>query len=275
MQMYIMVIGAHPDDAEFSCGGTMIKFRRRGDVVKAVSVTNGNKGHFADEYKVDPGKLAARRISEARKAAETIGAEFETLDVNDGEVYVTKELTERIVRLIRSFGPEGEGPDLVIINRPVDYHRDHRYTSQLVLDATYMLTVPLFCPDTPHLRRMPIFAYWWDRFEEIKPFRPDIVVPIDDVIEHKIDMLMAHESQVFEWLPYNSGRLDQVPSDPEGRREFLARSVRSRGERVKDGCRERIRELFGDREIKYAEAFQISQYGRQPSEEELRELFPI
>lgn len=273
--MYVMVIGAHPDDAEFSCGGTMIKFIKRGDKVKAISVTNGNKGHFADEYKAYPSKLAARRIAEAQKAAETIGAEFETLEVNDGEVYVTKELTEKVVRLIRSFGPRGEGPDLVIINRPVDYHRDHRYTSQLVLDATYMLTVPLFCPDTPHLRRMPVFAYWWDRFEEIRPFRPDVVVPIDDVIEHKIDMLMAHESQVFEWLPYNSGRLDQVPSDPEERREFLARSVRSRGERIRNGCRERIRELFGDREIRYAEAFQISQYGRQPSEEELKGLFPI
>jgi LmbE family N-acetylglucosaminyl deacetylase len=273
--MYVMIIGAHPDDAEFSTGGTMIRFRRRGDIVKAVSVTNGNRGHFADEYRSDPSRLARRRIAEAKRAAEMIGAEFDTLDVNDGEVYVTKELTEKIVRVIRSFGPEGEGPDLVIVNRPVDYHRDHRYTSQLVLDATYMLTVPLFCPDTPHLKRMPVFAYWWDRFEEIKPFRPDVVVPIDDVIEQKIDMVMAHESQVFEWLPYNAGRLDEVPDDPEARRDFLARGIRSRGERVRNSCLKRIKELFGDREIKYAEAFQISQYGRQPDEEELKGMFPI
>jgi len=268
--MKVMIIGAHPDDWEFSCGGTAIKFAKRGDEVVAVSVTNGNKGHFCEEYKSYPSKLAARRMEEARRAAEMIGATFETLDVDDGEVYVTKELTEKMARLIRK-----HRPDLIITNRPVDYHRDHRYTAQLILDVAYMLTVPLFCPDTPHLERMPVIAYWWDRFEEIKPFRADVVVAIDDVIEGKIDLLMAHESQVFEWLPYNAGELESVPSDEAGRREFLARRIKGRAEAVRKSCEERIKELFGEADFLYAEAFQISQYGRQPDPEELKGLFPV
>lgn len=270
LNMKAMIIGAHPDDWEFSCGGTAIKFAQRGDVVVAVSVTNGNKGHFSDEYKSYPSKLAARRMEEAKKAAEMIGAIFETLDVDDGEVYITKELTERMVRLIRK-----HKPDLLITNRPVDYHRDHRYTAQLILDAAYMLTVPLFCPDTPHLERMPVIAYWWDRFEEIKPFRADVVVPIDDVIDKKVDLLMAHESQVFEWLPYNTGELENIPSDRADRRKFLARKIEGRAETVRRSCERKIKRLFGENDFHYVEAFQISQYGRQPDPEELSMLFPI
>src|SRR5205823_1687510 len=142
-----------------------------------------------------------------------IGASYETLGVHDGEVYVDLPTTNAMVRCIRSFGEPGRGPDLVLLNRPVDYHRDHRYTSQLVLDATYMLTVPLMCPDTRHLDRMPVFAYWFDRFTEGGTFRPDVAVPIDAVMEEKVSMALAHESQLFEWLPSNAGTTAGVPQD--------------------------------------------------------------
>src|SRR2546423_15406098 len=191
---YILCIGAHPDDNEGSVGGTAARFRIRGDAVKLVSVTDGSKGHFAPEYIHDPDALASRRAEEARAAAAVIGAEYESMRIPDGEVYVTQSATEEMIRLIRSFGPPGHGPDLVLLNRPSDYHRDHRYTAQLVLDATYMLTVPPMCPDTRHLDRMPVFAYWQDDFTEGSPFRADVVVPIDDTIEQKIDMVCAHAS---------------------------------------------------------------------------------
>src|SRR5579871_2651627 len=206
MPRYILCIGAHPDDNEGSVGGTAALFRRRGDQVKFVSVTDGSKGHYTPEYIADPDSLARRRYHEATAAAAAIGAEYETMRIPDGEVYVTPANTEEMVRLIRSFGPPGHGPDLVLLNRPNDYHRDHRYAAQLVLDATYMLTVPPMCPDTRHLDRMPVFAYWYDDFRDLIAFRPDVVVPIDDVIEQKIDMAAAHISQVFEWLLYNGGR---------------------------------------------------------------------
>ena len=272
---HILCIGAHPDDNEFSVGGTAALFRRRGDAVRFVSVTNGDKGHYYDEYKADPSKLAARRLVEAQNAVAVIGAGYETLDVHDGEVYVDLPTTEAMVRCLRGFGEPGRGPDLVLFNRPVDYHRDHRYTAQLVLDATYMLTVPLMCPDTRHLDRMPVFAYWYDDFRDLIPFRADIAVPIDSVIEQKIDMAAAHISQMFEWLPYNAGTLDQVPGDPAGRRAFLAKHIYARGEHRRKNVAAALEKWIGPNETRYAEAFQICEYGRVPDETELRELFPL
>ena len=274
---HILCIGAHPDDNEISIGGTAARFRARGDEVRFVSVTNGDKGHHFDEYKANPNALAARRLTEAQNAAAVIGASYQTLGVHDGEVYVDLPTTEAMVRCLRSFGEPGQGPDLVLLNRPVDYHRDHRYTAQLVLDATYMLTVPLMCPDTRHLDRMPVFAYWYDDFRDLVPFRADIAVPIDDVIEQKIDMVCAHVSQVFEWLPYNAGNLEQVPpeSDPAARREMIAQYIRAQGEHRRNNVSATLDKLFGSYQAKYAEAFQICEYGRVPDEAELRDLFPL
>jgi LmbE family N-acetylglucosaminyl deacetylase len=267
----ILFIGAHPDDDDLSAGGLAALCRQRGDEVLFVSVTNGDKGHFAPEYIADPAALARRRMAEGEAAVAVIGARFATLGARDGEVYVTPERTEAMVRIIRGFGPPGQGPDLVLLNRPNDYHRDHRYSAQLVLDATYMLTVPMFCPDTRHLDRMPVFAYWFDRFTEGGTFRPDVVVPIDRVMDDKVAMALAHESQLFEWLPFNAGTSDSVPTAPAERRDFVTRRVRERAERVRDGCYPRG-QAPGD--FRYAEAFQISEYGRRPSPEELGELFP-
>jgi LmbE family N-acetylglucosaminyl deacetylase len=265
----ILFIGAHPDDCDFSCGGTAALMASRGDAVRFVSITNGDRGHFAPEYVADRELLAARRREEGRRAAAVIGADFATLNVHDGDIYVTPELTEAMIRLIRSWGEPGRGPDLVLLNRPNDYHRDHRYAAQLVLDTTYVLTVPLMCPDTPHLARMPVFAYWYDRFQEGGPFRADVVVPIDSVMDAKITLGMEHASQLYEWLPYNSGTLDQVPEEPAARREFARRRFEARAAAVREHC---APPTAGSR---FAEAFQISEYGRQPSAGELRELFPV
>lgn len=273
---HILCIGAHPDDNEFSVGGTAALFRKRGDAVHFVSVTNGDKGHYYNEYIKHPTFLAERRLHEARAGAGTIGASYETLGVHDGEVYVDKATTEAVVRCIRNFGEPGKGPDLVLFNRPQDYHRDHRYASQLVLDATYMLTVPTMCPDTRHLDRMPVFAYWYDDFSEVTPFRADVVVPIDSVMDVKTEMLCAHVSQVFEWLPYNAGVLDKVPpkSDPEGRKRMVADWLEKRGSLRCERTNETLQKQ-GGADAQYVEAFQICQYGRVPSAEEALALFPI
>jgi LmbE family N-acetylglucosaminyl deacetylase len=273
--MHILLIGAHPDDCDFACGGTAALCAQRGDRVKFVAVTNGDRGHFAPEYARDRSRLAARRMVEAQRAVELFGGEFECMNVHDGDVYVTPEATDRMVRLIRSFGPAGQGPDLVLLNRPNDYHRDHRYTAQLVLDATFMLTVPLMTPEVRHLDRMPVFAYWFDRFVEGGgAFRPDVVVPIDSVIDTKVKMMAAHESQTFEWLPYNVGTLEHVPPDPEGRAQFAKEWMETRCRYVTDSCRELSLGSVPAGST-YAEAFQISEYGRQPPQDEVSRLFPL
>src|SRR5690242_7167368 len=99
--------------------------RRRSDRVKFVSVTDGSRGHYLPEYLEHPERLVRRRREEAQAATRPLGIEYECMGVPDGEVYVTPELTQAMTRLIRR-----ERPDLVLTNRPNDYHRDHRYTAR-------------------------------------------------------------------------------------------------------------------------------------------------
>ncbi|MER3474983.1 MAG: GlcNAc-PI de-N-acetylase [Armatimonadota bacterium] len=269
---YILCIGAHPDDVELSIGGTVTLMRKRGDVVRFLSMTDGSKGHYRQEYVQNPRLLVERRMAEAQRAAAMAGAEFHCLGAPDGGVIVNHETTSSMIRAIRSFGEQGKGPDLILVNRLNDYHRDHRVTAQLVLDSVYLLTVPTICPEIPPLRRMPVVMYWHDDFTEPVPFRADVVVSIDTAIETKIDMLCAHESQFAEWIPYTMGMPD-LPLTPEKMREWVtawmhrdARSARIAGERG----RPRIAPAGA---YEFAEAFQVSEYGTRPTDEWLGEMF--
>jgi len=103
------------------------------------------------------------------------------------------------------------------------------------------------------------------------------VVSIDDVIEKKIDMLDAHVSQFYEWLPWTMGRLEQVPKDPAERKKWLRTRMSSVSKNVKAEWREPLEKRYGAQagKIQHAEAFEITEYGTQPSEEEIRRLFPF
>src|SRR5690606_25337429 len=113
--------------------------------------------------------------AEARAAGAVIGAEYEVLDNPDGGLLPTLEARGQLIRLIRNFNP-----DLILTHRPIDYHPDHRYTSVLVQDAAYMITVPAVCPDTPHLERNPVILYLSDDFRKPAPFTADVVVDIGE-----------------------------------------------------------------------------------------------
>jgi LmbE family N-acetylglucosaminyl deacetylase len=267
-KLRIVVFGAHPDDAD-KVGGTMAKFVAMGHQVRLVSMTNGNAGHFS----MGGGPLARRRYAESQCAGRAIGAEYVVLDNDDGKLMPTLENREEVIRQIREFRA-----DIVISPRPNDYHPDHRNTGLLVQDAAYMVTVPNIVPLTPHLQKNPVFLYLSDRFTEPSPFVPDIAVGIDDVIEKKIDMYHCHQSQMYEWLPYNQGILDQVPSDTSRRREWMAQTRGFRSSEPGDTYRQLLIQLYGQRvgsQVRQAEAFQVSEYGTQPSREELKRLFPF
>jgi LmbE family N-acetylglucosaminyl deacetylase len=267
-QFRIIVFGAHPDDPE-KVGGTMAKFIEQGHVVRLVSLTNGNAGHF----EMGGGVLAQRRYQETQCAGRVIGAEYVVLDNDDGKLMPTLENREEVIRQIREFQA-----DIVISPRPNDYHPDHRNTGLLVRDAAYMVTVPNIAASVPHLMKNPVFMYMWDRFTEPSPFVPDIVVAIDDVVEKKIDMYHCHVSQMYEWLPYNMGILDAVPGDPSERREWLAQMRGFRSSQPGDTYRELLTQLYGQQggsQVRQAEAFEVSEYGAQPSLEELKKLFPF
>src|SRR6516165_2213916 len=205
----ILVLGAHPDDADIKTGGCCARWARLGHVVKLVSVTDGGAGHQTQRRP----ELAERRRAEARAAGEVIGASYEVLEFPDGALLPGLEPRYRLIRLIRSFRP-----DLILTHRPNDYHPDHRYTSILVQDAAYMVTVPPVCPDTPHLPRDLVILYLSDDFKKPSAFSPDVVVDIGDEMATLIDMLHCHPSQFYEWLPFNTGTLAQVPGDAAARR---------------------------------------------------------
>ncbi len=268
-QIRILVFGAHPDDCDIKAGGIAALYVNQGHLVKFISVTNGDAGH----HTMGGSPLAQRRNAEAQAAAKVIGIAYELFDNHDGTLMPTLENRLQVIRAIRDFKP-----DLIMTHRPNDYHPDHRYTSILVQDAAYMVTVPNICALTPHLEKNPVIVYLSDNFQKPYPFSPDVVVAIDDVIEKKIDMLYCHESQFFEWLPYNSGTLKNVPNKPDSRREWLAKRIKNRFHTIAKTYRDRLKELYGTElgnNIQYAEAFEACEYGSSLTTENLPHLFPF
>jgi LmbE family N-acetylglucosaminyl deacetylase len=263
----IIVFGAHPDDCDMDAGGTAALWAAKGHSVKFVSITNGDAGHQSE----GGGALAKRRRAEAQEAGRRFGiAEYEVLDNHDGELEPTLAVRQQVIRRIRQWNA-----DVVIAPRPNDYHPDHRYTGTLVQDSAYMVVVPNVCPDTPPLKRNPVFLYSQDGFQRPNPFRPDVAVAIDGVLDKKIAALDAHVSQVYEWLPWVDGSLESVPEDKVARIAWL-KGQRS-GRPLSQEVRAALRNWYGPRAdaVKEAEAFEVCEYGRRPSEEDLRRLFPF
>jgi len=264
----IVCIGAHPDDAEYFAGGTMTLFAGNGHNVLAVSLSNGDIGHHA----MGGGMLAQRRMEESRVAAKIGGYESLTLDNHDGELFPDLNLRKSVVRIIRS-----HKADIVFTHRPNDYHPDHRYTSQVVQDAAFMVTVPQFCPDTKALRKNPLFLYFFDPFTFPAPFRADVAVALDDVMEIKWKLLHVMTSQFYEWLPWLDGTLDQVPPEDnvEARFEWLKKYYSSLQQLPCIQCRPALEEWYGGKahEIKYAEMFQVCEYGAKPDRDQLLKTF--
>jgi LmbE family N-acetylglucosaminyl deacetylase len=265
-KLRVIAFGAHPDDCDGKFGGTAAKFAKAGHAVKFVSVTNGDAGHQTE----GGGALAKRRYAEAQESARRLGiAEYQVLDNHDGELTPTLEVRRQIIRAIRQWNA-----DLVLAPRPNDYHPDHRYTGVLVQDAAYMVVVPNVVADTPALRRNPVFLYFEDNFQKPAPFRPDVAVSIDDVWETKINGLDAHVSQVYEWLPWVDGRLDQVPQDPVARKQWL---TGARAGRISPALRAALEKRYGAEragQIRHAEAFELCEYGRRLNLDDLEKLFP-
>ena len=265
-KLHIIIIGAHPDDPD-EVGGTAYKWAKAGHDVMMVSLTNGDAGHQT----MDSETLAKVRREEARKAGEVIGVRYITLDNHDGQLMPTYENRLQVIKLIRE-----QKADIVIFPRPYDYHPDHRYTGTLVLDAAYMVTVPKILPEVPFLEKNPVFLFTHDGFVHPEPFKADICVDIDDVIEKKIDMYHQHTSQMYEWLPFNRGVLDQVPAGEKERREWLGKTWqrRSNAEPFRDILIEHYGKEKGSK-TKFCEAFQDSGYGTPLTKENMKHYFPF
>jgi LmbE family N-acetylglucosaminyl deacetylase len=262
----IIMIGAHPDDCDVNSGGTAAIFAKMGYAVKFLSVTNGDAGHQTMKGTA----LAKRRYAETQEVAKRLGIKYDVLDNHDGLLMPTLEVRLQIIKKIREWNA-----DVVIAPRPNDYHPDHRYTGVLVQDAAYMVSVPNVAPDVPALKKNPVFLYFQDNFQRPNPFRPDIAVDITSVNDQKIFALDAHVSQVYEWLPWIGQYLNEVPAGKTERLKWLATKWI---EPITPAIQTSLVKWYGEdkaTQVKFAEAFEICEYGAQPAETEIRRLFPM
>ncbi|VTR99950.1 Uncharacterized protein OS=Planctomyces maris DSM 8797 GN=PM8797T_26590 PE=4 SV=1: PIG-L [Gemmata massiliana] len=271
-KLRIIVFGAHPDDAELKAGGTAAKWAKLGHEVKMVSVTNGDIGH----WKEAGGPLAKRRLAEVQKADKVLGVACEVLDIHDGELEPNLENRKKITRLIRDWKA-----DIVVAHRPWDYHPDHRYVGVLVQDAAYMVAVPHFCPDSPPLKGNPLFLYASDNFQKPYRFKADIVVALDDVIETKFDALHELESQVYEGGALGTEEAFRlVPKGDAARKAWFRKDHywSKRDAEVADKYRDELVTFYGaerGKKVKFAEAFEVCEYGRRVNTEQIKKLFPF
>lgn len=262
----IIAFGAHPDDCDIRASGTTALWVKAGYAVKFVSITNGDAGHQT----MHGTELARRRFAEAKESARRQGIEYDVLDNHDGELLPTLAVREQVIREIR-----GWNADVVLAPRPNDYHPDHRYTGVLVQDAAYMVVVPNVTPDVPALKKNPTFFYYQDGFQRPNPFRPDVAVSLDDVIDQKVNALDSHVSQFYEWLPWVDGKLQDVPKDASERKAWLKLNW---NKEPNADVRAALVKWYGPEKgnsTKYYEAFEICEYGAHPDDARLRQLFPM
>ena len=281
--MKILAIGAHQDDNEFRVGGMARKWVKAGHEVRFLSMCNGCGGHHV----MTPEETTARRAKESAAVAAFLGIRYDVWDIDDCTLLADLPTRMRLIRYIREFSP-----DLIIAHRTNDYHADHRASAQLVADASYILTVPHTCPDVPAMRQMPVIVYNEDRFKNPE-FHATFVVDMDDEIDAKLHIAHLNESQVYEWLPYTHEEV--VPEAEAERLEWLkgmnitadttdeevmaaSRGYAVRFAKTAARFRRELIEKYGEErgsKIRYAEAFELSEYGRQPSQAMADELFGI
>ena len=265
----LLILGAHPDDAEFHAGGLATLYRSLGYPVKLVSVTDGGAGH----HQKSRATLIETRRDEAAASGEIIGAPYVTWDFPDGHLVNSRELRDQIIREIRTYQP-----DLVLTHRVCDYHPDHRAVGQAVQDASYLVTVPLVVPEVAHLPADPVVAYMADLFTRPYPLQPDILLDIEPLLPTIVKMLACHRSQVFEFLPYNLGSTVEVPDDENAKiawlTDWFTAHIHPRAAHFRNALVDQYGPSRGAA-IRWVEAFEISEYASALDSEARQRLFPI
>ncbi len=206
--MRVLAVGAHPDDIEFLCAGTLAKYTQRGDEVFNVVCTNGDMGHMI----IPPAELAEIRTQEAANAAQAVGAEFKMLGEPDEWLFHDKRTRLMVIDAIR-----WANPDVIITHSPDDYHPDHRVCSEMVFAASFLSTVPHI--ETEHSAQDHVAALVYMDTVAAANFIPEVYVDITETLAQKRQALLCHESQV-KWL-MDHDNMDVV--------EFVEAVARARG----------------------------------------------
>lgn len=260
----VLVLGAHPDDAEIHAGGLLARHAAAGSAIRIVSVTDGRSGH----HEIPPEDLVRIRREEARAAGQVIGADAITWDFPDGGLVADLALRAAMIREIRSFRP-----DLVLTHRLWDYHPDHRAVAQAVQDACYLVTVPHIAADVLALQQDPVVAFMVDLFNRPQRMEPHALLDVTDEVDTAVRMLACHASQVFQWLPYHDGLQNTLPDSESERTDWL----RDWYLKICDRRRSHFAKEMVERGLQNAraiEAFEISEYARPLAIEQRERLFP-
>lgn len=199
MEKRILSIHAHPDDAETLAGGTLALLGSLGHRIVIATMTAGDCGAI----ETSPDETANIRKREAETAASAIGAAYACIGFPDLGIFNNDPSRRTVVEFIRSMKP-----DVILTSAPVDYHPDHEATSLLVRDACFAVSVPNYhagdarvLEAIPHLYFMdPIDGY--DR--DGNAVLPEFGVNVEEAIDAKRRMLLAHESQ-RDWVKKQHG----------------------------------------------------------------------
>jgi LmbE family N-acetylglucosaminyl deacetylase len=266
----VIIIVGHPDEAEEYAGGTAALLVQAGHRVKFVSATNGDVGGWNTSKEA----LAKRRHEESLAAGKILGVSYEIFPYHDGELENSVEVRKRVVKAIREWKA-----DLVISLKPMfgGGHPDEMASGIAVQQGAGLASAPLFMPEIPALKKRPIFLHMRDYYSSTFPHKPDIVIPIDAVVEKKLLSFNAHASQFYEFTPWQKGILHEVPSTWEGRKSFLLRHYND-DLAITEEMREWLVNWYGREKgmtYRYAEEFELPHYSRKPDRAELLALFPV
>lgn len=189
--MNILAIGAHPDDIENSCGGTLAKYAKLGHKVFTATATNGNIGSAT----LPMDEIARIRKEEARRAAAIIGAEYICLDYDDEMFYEDRAARIAFINLVRYCKA-----DIILTHSPEDYNPDHELTSKIIRDIAVMIPIEKIKTESKPYDKIPIIAY----YEPVHGlgFVPTEYVDITETMEIKKAMCNEHQSQVA-WMQAN------------------------------------------------------------------------
>jgi len=189
--MNVLAIGAHPDDVEAYCAGTLARCANRGDKIYIATSTNGNIGSAS----LSPPEIAAIRKEEARKSAALIGAEYICLDYDDEMFFESKQVRLAFINLVRYCKA-----DLILTHNPEDYNPDHELTSKIVNDIAVMIPIGNIKTEHAPYDRIPMI-YYWETVNGLN-FIPTDYVDITETYDVKVRMFSQHASQV-KWMKDN------------------------------------------------------------------------
>ena len=174
-KLKIIVAGAHPDDPESGCGGTMALFAAAGHEVVSAYLTRGEAGIEGKSHE----EAARIRTGEALKACKILNARAEFLGQIDGSAEITNDRYDQVYNFFKK-----ENPDVVFTHWPVDSHRDHRICSILAYDSWLKLG-----------KKAALYYFEVDSGSQTQNFSPSVYIDISSVIKQKRDACMIHASQ--------------------------------------------------------------------------------